>query len=139
LFGGCEDEELQKINAQAWANWKGDRFAGVPRARLWPIRSDSARPETISYMQQHGFPRVQAATKGAGSVDEGVEFLKTYDIVVHPRCVHTIDELTWYSYLVDKKTGEVLPILEDKKNHCIDALRYAVELLRKPILEWGPA
>jgi hypothetical protein len=60
-----------------------------------------------------------------------IEFLKSYDIVVHPRCRHTIDELTLYSWKVDDKTGEVLPVLEDKKNHVIDALRYAVEALRR--------
>jgi phage terminase large subunit len=99
-------------------------------ARKWPIRADSARPETISYMQRHGYPRLVPATKGQGSVEDGIEFLKSYDIVVHPRCQHTADELALYAYKTDKLTGEVLPVLEDKKNHVIDALRYAVELLR---------
>jgi phage terminase large subunit len=67
-------------------------------ARLWVITADSARPETISYMQRNGYPRMEPARKGPGSVKEGVEFLKSYDIVVHPRCKHTIDELTNYSY-----------------------------------------
>lgn len=100
------------------------------QARRWVITADSARPETISYLQRHGYPRIRHARKGAGSVEEGVEFLKSYDIVVHPRCVHTIDELTLYSYKQDKLTGEILPVLEDKQNHVIDALRYAVESLR---------
>lgn len=100
------------------------------QARRWVITADSARPETISYLQRHGYHRIRPARKGAGSVEEGVEFLKSYDIVVHPRCVHTIDELTLYSYKTDKLTGDVLPVLEDKKNHVIDALRYAVESLR---------
>jgi phage terminase large subunit len=42
-----------------------------------------------------------------------------------------IDELTLYSYKIDKLTEEVLPILEDKNNHCIDAMRYALEGIRK--------
>jgi len=50
---------------------------------------------------------------------------------VHPRCKHTIDELTLYSFKTDKLTSEVMPILEDKKNHVIDALRYAVEGIRR--------
>jgi len=105
-------------------------FDTVPGARKWPIRADSARPETISYMNRHGF-RITGATKGPGSVEDGVEFLKSCDIVVHPRCRHTIDELTLYSYKVDKKTDEVLPVVEDKKNHVIDALRYALEGARR--------
>jgi phage terminase large subunit len=32
-----------------------------------------------------------------------------------------------YSYKTDKHTGEILPIIVDKKNHCVDALRYALE------------
>lgn len=106
------------------------------QARKWPIRADSARPETISYMQRHGYPKLVPATKGQGSVEDGIEFLKSYDIVVHPSCRHTIDELTLYAYKTDPLTGEVLPVLADKKNHVIDALRYAVELLRgaKPLV-----
>lgn len=99
-------------------------------ARPWPIIADSARPETISYMQRHGYPRIKPARKGEGSLEEGINFLKTYDIVVHPRCRHAIDELTMYSYKTHKLTGEVIPILDDKKNHVIDALRYSVESLR---------
>jgi phage terminase large subunit len=64
-------------------------------------------------------------------VEEGVEFLKGYDIVVHPRCKHVVDELSTYSYQIDKKTEEVLPLLADKKNHTIDSLRYAVEAVRR--------
>lgn len=105
-------------------------FGKVPASDRWPIRADSSRPDTISYMQRHGFPKISAATKGPGSIEEGIEFLKSYDIVVHPRCRHTIDELTLYSFKVDKLTDEVLPVLEDKKNHVIDSLRYAIEPLR---------
>jgi phage terminase large subunit len=99
-------------------------------ARRWPIVADSARPETISYMQRHGYHKIQAARKGAGSVEEGVTFLQNYRIVVDPSCQHTSDELASYSYKTDKLTGNVIPQLEDKKNHVIDALRYAVETLR---------
>ncbi len=104
----------------------------MPGSRKWPIRADSARPETISYMNRQGF-QIVSALKGAGSVEDGVEFLKSHDIVVHPDCRHTIDELSLYSYKVDKLTDEVLPVLEDKENHVIDALRYALEGARRSI------
>lgn len=100
-------------------------------ARRWQITADSARPETISYMRRHGYPKIVAAKKGPGSIEDGLEFMKSYDIVVHPSCKHTIDELSTYSYKVDKQTNEILPELEDKKNHVIDACRYAVEGLRR--------
>jgi phage terminase large subunit len=110
-----------------------DLFRTVPDSERWATIADTSRPETISYMQRHGFPKTLPAVKGARSLEEGVEFLKSYDIIVHPRCTHTIDELTAYSYEVDDLTGLVLPKLKDKDNHVIDALRYACEGLRRAI------
>lgn len=106
-------------------------FKQIDRAERYPITADSARPETISYMRRHGFPRIRPARKGAGSVEEGVKFLQSYDIVVHPKCVHSIQELTHYSWKVDKKTGDVISELADEDNHVIDAIRYAVERERR--------
>jgi phage terminase large subunit len=103
----------------------------VPEAEKWPITADSARPETISHMRRHGFPKIMSAVKGPKSVEEGVEFLKSFDIIVHPRCVHTIDELTLYSFETDPLTGAVMPKLRDKNNNVIDALRYACEGVRR--------
>lgn len=137
LFGGCSDEQLNRLNLQAFKELKPaqkDRWTGIPGCRFWPIIADSARPETISYLRRHGFQAMQPARKGSGSVEEGIEFLKGFTIVVHPDCRHTIDELTTYSYKIDPKTEEVLPVLVDAKNHAIDSLRYAVERLRKPKL-----
>lgn len=122
---GCEIDQLP------------DLFDRVPDARKWFITADSARPETISYMQKHGYPKISPAIKGAGSLEDGVEFLKTFDIVVHPRCENLIRELTLYSYKTDPLTGMVLPFLADKNNHVIDALRYACEGARRALASQG--
>ena len=122
------DREVYKVGCEIDAT--PALFDKIPGCRKWPIRADSARPETISYMQRQGF-NIVSALKGAGSVEDGVEFLKSHDIVVHPDCRHTIDELSLYSYKVDKLTDEVLPVLEDKSNHVIDSLRYALEGARR--------
>ena len=116
---GCEIDKLP------------DLFDRVPDSRKWFITADSARPETISYMQKHGYPRINSAVKGAGSIEDGIEFLKSYDLIIHPRCIHLIDELSLYSFKTDKLTGAVIPLLEDKNNHVIDSLRYACEGARK--------
>lgn len=108
-----------------------DLFMTIPEAEKWPLTADSARPETISYMRKHGFPKIAAAVKGPKSIEDGIEWLKSFDIVVHPRCRHTIDELTAYSYKTDPLTGKVLPLLNDKANHVIDALRYSCEGARR--------
>lgn len=123
LFAGDDTEKVKR-----WENPK--KSPGIPGALKWPMTADSARPETISYMKRRGF-RIAPSVKGQGSVEDGIEFLKSFDIVVHPRCVHTVDELATYAYKVDKKTGEILPVLEDKKNHVIDALRYSLESTRR--------
>lgn len=120
-----------------------DLFMQVPEAERWPIVADSSRPETIAHMRKHGFPKIMAAVKGPKSLEEGIEWLKSFDIVVHPRCTHTIDELSLYSYKTDPLTGKVLPVLEDKSNHIIDALRYACEGVRraqnvKPVQNFSP-
>ena len=99
-------------------------------AGAWPITADSARPELIDAMRRQGF-RIKPARKGKGSVEEGVAFLQALDIVVHPSCRHAIDELTLYSYKVDALTGDILPVLDDRHNHVIDALRYALEAVRR--------
>lgn len=108
-----------------------DLFLTVPEAEKWPITADSARPETISHLRKNGFPKIMPAVKGARSLEEGIEFLKSFDIIVHPRCKHLADELTMYSYDTDKLTGQVIPKLQDKDNHVIDALRYACEAARR--------
>lgn len=108
-----------------------DLFDIVPESRKWFCRADSSRPETISHMKKNGYPKMMPCEKGAGSVAEGITFLQSFDIVVHPRCVHLIDELSSYSYKRDKLTDEILPVIEDKDNHVIDALRYACEGVRK--------
>ena len=106
-------------------------FFSVPESEKWPLVADSSRPETISHMRKNGFPKMMPSVKGKGSVEEGIEWLKTYDIIVHPRCVHAIDELTLYSYKIDPLTDEILPIIKDKDNHVIDAIRYACESTRR--------
>lgn len=108
-------------------------FMTIPEAEKYWMTADSSRPETISHLRNNGFPRIAPALKGARSLEEGVEFLKSYDLVVHPRCQRLIDELTLYSYKVDSLTGQVTAILEDKDNHMIDALRYAVEGARRAL------
>jgi phage terminase large subunit len=116
-------------------------FDQIEGSRKWTVTADSARPETVSYMRRQGF-RIVPAIKGPGSIEDGIEFLKSFDIVVHPRCQHVADELTLFSFKTDSMTGDVLPVLEDKNNHTIDALRYALEALRrtwkKPVLAPAP-
>mgnify|MGYP002777268455 CR=1 FL=1 len=123
------------VDAESWSvGCEIDRtpalFDKIEGSRKFIIRADSSRPETVSYMKRQGF-RIVPAIKGQGSIEDGVEFLRSFDIIVHPRCQKVIEELTLYAYKVDEHTGEILPVLDDKNNHTIDALRYALEELRR--------
>lgn len=101
-------------------------YRSVPGSDQWPIKGDSARPETISYLRRHGY-NIDGAEKWPDSIEEGINFIKSFDkVVIDPRCKHTADEFRLYSYKTDRLTDEVLPVILDKNNHTIDALRYAM-------------
>jgi phage terminase large subunit len=105
----------------------GELFDRIPNIRRHKIIADSARPETISYLSRQGF-NIVGARKGKGSVEDGIEFIRSFeDIIIHPRCQHTIDEFRNYCWKVDKNTGEISTVPMDAHNHLIDALRYALE------------
>ena len=52
--------------------------------------------------------------------------------MIHPRCEHTAQEARLYSYKVDRLSGDVLAEVQDRNNHCWDAIRYACQ----PMI-WG--
>ncbi|WP_278976739.1 PBSX family phage terminase large subunit [Oligella urethralis] len=107
----------------------------LPDIERHVIRADSARPETISHVKRagsHNLPRIQAVEKWPGSVEDGVAHLRSYkEIIIHPRCSKVLNEARTYSYKTDRLTGDVLPIIVDKNNHYIDAIRYALTPLIK--------
>ena len=104
-----------------------DLFRKLPGADAYVCRADNARPETISYMQRHGFPRMAAADKWPGSVEDGTEFMRGFErIVIHPRCEHTAKEARLWTYKIDRLTGEIKPELLSGNDHHMDAIRYAL-------------
>lgn len=102
----------------------------IPDFERYVERADSARPESISFLRRHGLARIEPVTKWSGSVEDGIEHIKSYKrVVIHPRCENTAREFRLYSYKVDKKSGDILPVVLDQNNHYIDALRYALNPL----------
>lgn len=102
-------------------------YDSVPEARKWIVKGDGSRPETISHIKRKGF-NISAAKKWQGSVEDGIAFLRGFkQIIIHPRCKRTAEEARLYSYKTDRVTNEVLPIIEDKNNHCWDAVRYSLD------------
>jgi phage terminase large subunit len=100
----------------------------IPESKKWPIKADSARPETISHLRKNYGYNISAAKKWKGSVEDGITFLKGFEeIVIHSRCKHTLEEARLYQYKIDPKTQLVLPVIVDKHNHCWDPIRYALD------------
>ncbi len=119
---GATDKQLSE-----WEVTDDAKFAGIPEARKWPIKADNSRPETISHIKKQGF-NISAAKKWQGSVEDGITHLRGFkQIIIHPRCKETAKEARLYSYKTDRITGEVLPVIEDKNNHCWDAVRYGLD------------
>lgn len=107
-----------------------DLFLTVPQSELWTLYCASDRPERIKSIQRAGFKAV-SVPREQHSVQEGVDYLRGFQIVVNPRCRRTINELRLYSRKIDKLSGDILPILEDRHNHCIDAMRHLVDPVRR--------
>lgn len=111
--GMLNDEIAQAIKSLGYAKEK--------------ITADAAEKKSIAEIKRNGIYRIRPAEKGPNSVVQGVNFLKEFKIVVDDRCVKTIEELENYTYKKDKATNEYTNEPVDSYNHCIDAIRYAVE------------
>lgn len=89
------------------------------------IWADCAEPKSIYELQIYGC-KVMPVKKGKDSVKYGIEWLKQWQIIIDPRCTHTIQEIQGYTYLKDKDgnvTNQPIPM----NDHCMDSLRYATE------------
>lgn len=120
------------ITHEAWGlNVKNSKlkelYSAVPDFDKLTITADCARPETIDYLADDCGLFMKPCTKYAGSIEDGISKIKAFErVVIDPRCTHTADEFRLYSYKVDKLTGAITTKIEDKHNHCIDAVRYAL-------------
>ena len=91
------------------------------------IRADSAEPKSIDRLRELGLVNVKAARKGKDSVNNGIDYLQDFHIIIHPRCVNFLTEIGNYSWDKDNKTGKVLNKPIDDFNHLMDAMRYGAE------------
>ena len=91
------------------------------------IQADSAEKKSNQELRNLGIARVVDVKKGPGSVMQGIQYLLQYDWIVDERCVKLIEELENYTWKKDKKTNEYTNEPVDSYNHCIDAIRYALQ------------
>jgi phage terminase large subunit len=89
------------------------------------ITGDSAEPKSIDELKGYGL-RISGAKKGKDSINYGIQFIQGFEIIIHPRCVNFITEISNYTWAVDKFNKKLNQPIDDF-NHLMDAMRYAIE------------
>ena len=89
------------------------------------ITADSAEPKSIDELKSLGL-RVKGAAKGKDSIKNGIQWIQDLEIIIHPRCVNFLTEISNYTWDKDK-FGNRLNVPIDDFNHLMDAMRYALE------------
>lgn len=91
------------------------------------IVADCSEPKSIEELRTEGLYRITKARKGKDSVLNGIQNIQNYKIIIHPRCVNFITEISNYTWDKDKNTGKAINKPIDDFNHLLDAMRYATE------------
>lgn len=87
--------------------------------------ADSAEPKSIDELRFLGM-RVKGAKKGKDSISNGIQWIQNLQIIIHPRCVNFLTEISNYTWDKDR-FGKKLNVPIDTFNHLMDAMRYALE------------
>ena len=90
------------------------------------IVADCAEPKSIDEIKTLGVRRIIGAKKGKDSINNGIQWIQDLQIIIHPRCVNFLTEISNYSWASDK-FGNKLNVPCDDFNHLMDAMRYALE------------
>ena len=89
------------------------------------ITADSAEPKSIDELKGYGL-RIKGAEKGKDSIQNGIQWIQDLEIIIHPRCVNFLTEISNYTWDKDKFDNKMnKPI--DEFNHLMDAMRYSLE------------
>lgn len=86
------------------------------------VIADSAEPKSIDEIYSYGI-NIQPATKGQGSVSQGVQYVQAQRISVTKRSVNVIKEYRNYFWKTDKD-GKITDEPEHLFSHSMDAIRY---------------
>lgn len=90
--------------------------------------ADSAEPKSIAEMQEYGL-NIIGAQKGAGSVNQGIQWVQDQRMSVTKRSTNIIKSYRNYMWKTDKD-GKVVPVPDHAFSDAMDAIRYAMESLR---------
>lgn len=120
-------DEMYKKGMSNEAIYSEIRSMGYAKEK---IRGDSAEPKSIARLRDLGMDRISGARKGKDSINNGIDFIQDFEIIIHPKCVNFLTEISNYTWDVDK-FGKKLNKPIDDFNHLMDAMRYALEPLHK--------
>ena len=131
FFDGYIDTDARKI-------WVYDEFykKGLSNRAIYqeissmghakdPFVADCAEPKSIDELRGYGL-NVRGSKKGSDSINSGVQFIQDFEIIIHPRCVNFLTEISNYTWAKDK-FGKSLNKPIDDFNHLMDAMRYGIE------------
>jgi phage terminase large subunit len=90
------------------------------------IIADCAEPKSIAELREAGIIRIHPSRKGKDSINNGIQRIQDFHIVVHPRCVNFLTEISTYQWDTDNKTGVLINKPVDYNNHLMDAMRYGI-------------
>lgn len=90
------------------------------------IKADCAEPKSIDEIREEGIYNIRECRKGRDSINNGIQYIQDYHIIIHPRCVNFLTEIGLYRWDEDK-SGKKLNKPVDEFNHLMDAMRYALE------------
>ncbi len=92
------------------------------------VMADSAEPKSIDEIKLYGV-NILPVTKGAGSVNQGIQYVQDQQISITKRSTNGLKEYRNYLWMTDKE-GKIINTPIDLWNHFLDATRYGFEGLR---------
>jgi phage terminase large subunit len=132
LFCGLVDEENKEIYVFDEMYQKGmsnqrikDEVTKMGYSKE-KITADSASPKDIDHLRELGLRNIKGARKGKDSINNGIQYIQDYKIIIHPECVNFITEISTYTWDKDKFGKKINKPIDDF-NHLMDAMRYALE------------
>ena len=136
LFCGLIDEEAKEIYVfdEIYQKAMLNRMIAEEITRRGyakeKITADCAEPKSIDELRELGLQRLKRSRKGKDSVNNGIQYIQGFKIIIHPRCVNFLTEISNYTWDADKFGNKINKLIDDF-NHLLDAMRYALEDFNK--------
>ncbi len=86
---------------------------------------DSAEPKSLEDMKRLGL-YCKPSIKGAGSVMNGIQIIKEYDVFASKQSKNLLQEYQYYIWESNKDGNTINKIKQNGMDHLMDAFRYAV-------------